>query len=255
MANPYFTYFPKVEYQSKIVTDITRRFKLDDNLKSDPYLFIPYTISDDIKAEDVALFYYGDQDLVWLIYIANNIVDPYSQWPMTSKNLFKSLQKKYYKKILDVSEVIDGKIYQDHSYKTSDPVIVYGNNAGPLVKGRVYYVIVNPNNSFSLSSTIIGALSGQSITFSDDTPFKLVFDVNRFIYNGEITSNIIVARNTENPEIEASPETYFEKPNDWYPVRVFEYENEQNDKKRIIWLINDAYKTRIIEEFKKIYNG
>ena len=78
----YFENFPTVEYQGRIVKDITRRNNFLRSVTNNPYLFLPYTVSEGERPEDVARFYYGSVDYVWLVYLANNIVDPYHSWPM-----------------------------------------------------------------------------------------------------------------------------------------------------------------------------
>ena len=91
----YFTYFPKITYMGKVVTDITRKVSIIETLTQDPYAFLPYTIKDNERPEDVAYYYYGDQNKVWMVYIANSIIDPYTQWPMSNENLDKTIIAKY----------------------------------------------------------------------------------------------------------------------------------------------------------------
>jgi hypothetical protein len=39
--------------------------------------------------------YYGNPDLVWLVYFSNNIVDPYHDWPMDDSTFNKFIGEKY----------------------------------------------------------------------------------------------------------------------------------------------------------------
>lgn len=82
----YFTHFPTVNYNGVILTDVTRRAKFLENLRVDPLTFLPYTVSGDDRPEDVAFYYYGDAGFVWLVYLANNIIDPYTDWVMTDSD-------------------------------------------------------------------------------------------------------------------------------------------------------------------------
>lgn len=111
----YFQSFPIIEYQGKRVRDITRRNRFSSYLSTNPFLYLPYTVKDDMRAEDVALFYYGSVDYVWLVYLANNIIDPYHEWPMDEKTFNDFLIEKY----TDVS----GKQGQDVVDWTRDPDI------------------------------------------------------------------------------------------------------------------------------------
>lgn len=94
MSN-YFKNFPKIDYMGSNVVDITRRVKIIEDLRNNPYAFLPYTIKDDDRPEDIALYYYNDPGKVWLVYLANNIIDPYTQWPMSNENFEKTLMVKY----------------------------------------------------------------------------------------------------------------------------------------------------------------
>ena len=91
----YFRYFPQIKYNDNYVVDITRRAKVLDNINQNPYGTLPYTVRDGEGAEDIAYHYYGDQAFVWLVYMANNIIDPYSQWPMNSEQFNEMIIKKY----------------------------------------------------------------------------------------------------------------------------------------------------------------
>jgi hypothetical protein len=85
MSSNYFTYFPKVTYRVKIL----------EQLNSEPLGYLAYTIKEGERAEDIAYYYYDDIGKVWLVYMANNIVDPYSQWPLNQTEFEKYLIAKY----------------------------------------------------------------------------------------------------------------------------------------------------------------
>lgn len=91
----YFKFFPKVEYDGRMVTDITRRVSISEDIIMDPYAFLPFTVKEEDRPEDVAYYYYGSMDKVWLIYLANNIIDPYTQWVMPTDQFLGYIQKKY----------------------------------------------------------------------------------------------------------------------------------------------------------------
>lgn len=91
----YFENFPIVEYNGKVMRDITRRNQLVKTLTTNPMLFLPYTVKQNERAEDVAQFYYGSVDYSWLVYMANQIVDPYYEWPMDEETFNNYLIAKY----------------------------------------------------------------------------------------------------------------------------------------------------------------
>ena len=91
----YFENFPIIEYDGKKVRDITRRNTLMRNLQTNPLVFLPYTVKEGEKPEDIANFYYGSTDYTWLVYLSNNIVDPYHQWPKSELELQDYIIDKY----------------------------------------------------------------------------------------------------------------------------------------------------------------
>lgn len=93
----YFSNYPLIQYEGKTVRDITRRSKVVDELLRDPYIFLPYTLRDGEKPEDVAYYYYGSVDDTWLVLLSNNITDPYTQWPLEEEDFNKYFVEKYAK--------------------------------------------------------------------------------------------------------------------------------------------------------------
>lgn len=91
----YFSKFPTIDYEGVQVKDITRRNSFTNFVTSNPMLYLPYTVKEGYKAEDVANAYYGSPDYVWLVNISNNIIDPYHQWPMAEADFNAYLTEKY----------------------------------------------------------------------------------------------------------------------------------------------------------------
>jgi hypothetical protein len=81
--NKYFAQFPVIQYGNSQVINITNRVAILNQVFGDQYAFYPYQVKNGMRAEQVAEKYYGDPDMVWLVYLSNNIVDPYYQWPMS----------------------------------------------------------------------------------------------------------------------------------------------------------------------------
>jgi phage terminase large subunit GpA-like protein len=94
MSN-YFDQMPIINYDGYQVRDLTRRNRLLPVSISNPYLFLPYTVSEEDRPEDIAYYYYGSTDYTWLVLLANNIIDPYHQWPLKEDDFNKYLIKKY----------------------------------------------------------------------------------------------------------------------------------------------------------------
>ena len=91
----YFRYFPEVKHNGFIGKNITRRVRFNDTIANDPYIFLPYTIKEGEKAEDIANIYYGDVNKVWLVWMSANVIDPYFDWPMIQSDLDAYIIDKY----------------------------------------------------------------------------------------------------------------------------------------------------------------
>jgi len=126
----YFRYFPEVKYNGKVLTNITRRVRFTDTIATNPYVFLPYTVKNDEKPEDVAFYYYGSVDYVWLIYLSNNIIDPYYDWPMNQKNFDNYIIDNY-----ATQANTTGRAVLDWSMNTeiTDNILYYENSEGDRV--------------------------------------------------------------------------------------------------------------------------
>lgn len=91
----YFENFPIIEYEGQKVKDITRRNSFTEFVASNPMLYLPFTVREGERPEDIANYYYGSTDFTWLVYMSNNIIDPYHQWPLAEQDFNKYLVDKY----------------------------------------------------------------------------------------------------------------------------------------------------------------
>lgn len=91
----YFKKFPTISYQGVDVQDILTAV-LPSRLNVDKsYVFQDYTVPDGESAEGVAERMYRNSSLYWTLYVANSMVNPYIDWPMSSQVLEDFTDKKY----------------------------------------------------------------------------------------------------------------------------------------------------------------
>ena len=69
----YFADFPVIEYGGKVARDIMARPKIKDQIMNSPASFYDYVIEDGQRPDQIAYLYYDDPQLVWLIFLANNL--------------------------------------------------------------------------------------------------------------------------------------------------------------------------------------
>jgi hypothetical protein len=104
MAN-YFKNFPTTYYKQfssldrnksfEIVTDITKRFTVNQALVENSTAYLKFVISDGDTPEIIAHKYYGDTEKHWIVLAMNNIIDPQWDWPLNTNALDSFVNEKY----------------------------------------------------------------------------------------------------------------------------------------------------------------
>ena len=194
MSSNYFKNFPKIRYFNVLSTNITLRTIFIERLKLNASLFYPYVIDEGITADALATIYYGDPQYDWLIYMANNIIDPHSQWPKTYLQFESYIVKKY------------GSIEE--------------------AKSKILFYRKNPDVSYI-------KYDGSGFT---NTPTD----------SGE--------RILTNTDVRITAESYalINDQVNYYPVYAYDYEEELNEQKRNIILIDNQFKDGITAELENL---
>lgn len=91
----YFDKFPLINYSNNTIVDITKRVALLDKVSRNPYVFYPYDIVSDERADQLSSRYYEDSYKSWLLYLSNKITDPYYEWYLTNDEFLEFIEKKY----------------------------------------------------------------------------------------------------------------------------------------------------------------
>lgn len=90
-----FDKFDQIVYKNNQLTNILRRVKPIRSIINRIDVFYDYVIKEGERADTIAFDYYGSSTYTWLIYIANNILDPYYQWPLSHNQMIDFLTNKY----------------------------------------------------------------------------------------------------------------------------------------------------------------
>jgi len=96
-----FKSYPTVAYEVKknnkkeVMVDITKRFVLNSVAETDSTIFYDYYVKDSDTPDSVANKYYEDPTMDWLIFITNDIIDPLWNWPLKQRDLNKYINNKY----------------------------------------------------------------------------------------------------------------------------------------------------------------
>jgi hypothetical protein len=193
----YFNSLPFIANQDSngnyyFLKNILIRTKLVSQLAKNPMLFYKYSVQDSDTPESIAFKYYGDQYRYWLIFMANEIMDPQWDWPLTSQQFLKFLKDKY-------STVAGGD-----------------NNVLSYTQGTVHHY-----------EKLVTTVDNNTQT----TAIKSV------IVDQE-TYNLIQSSTQTKTFADGSTVTYTTGKN---AVSIYDYENDLNESKREINLINSNY--------------
>jgi len=105
MSN-YFKQLPNFDYISRInerksnrdyleVKNLFRRPMIREDIFSNFMSFTKYKIVGDERPDEVSYKIYGDEDLDWVILLANNIINVRDEWPMSQGDFNNYLSEKY----------------------------------------------------------------------------------------------------------------------------------------------------------------
>lgn len=91
----YFEYLPKVTYENKVMRNIMARGKIREMILNNVVTYYPYTVEDGDRPDILAHKYYGNSDHTWIIFYANDIFDPFYDWPLEQDLFDKMITSKY----------------------------------------------------------------------------------------------------------------------------------------------------------------
>jgi hypothetical protein len=81
--------------QRKIVTDILSRVNMLSSIKNQTLVYYLYDVQDGETPEIIASKYYDSPNKHWIILLANDIIDPYYDWVLSSTNFESYINSKY----------------------------------------------------------------------------------------------------------------------------------------------------------------
>jgi hypothetical protein len=129
--NNYFRYIPDFEYISRgpgkigssdfiKVKNFFVRGSIREDLFNNITVFDRYIIEGDDRPDNVAYKVYEDQNLDWVILLSNNIIDMYSEWPLSQLNFEAYLMEKYG----NFQELYSPRYYETLEIKDSQGVVI-----------------------------------------------------------------------------------------------------------------------------------
>ena len=288
MTERYFEKFPIINYANSQVVDITRRTVLLNRVSKNPYVYYPYELVDEERADQFSSRYYGDPYQSWIIYLTNNITDPYYEWYLTESQLYDFCEKKYgsyflaqqktkfyrsnweEKTNIDVSAynalTVGMKKYWEPVYGSSDAIIAYKR----------------AENNWTLNTNKIASYTVSNTSFVKDEICNIVFN-NNYSGTGQVeavsantvflkhlsgtflsNSTVTITGSSYIKGNESSVNTAFTTttsianniPADeeiyWSPVTYFDYEKEKNEFNKTVRVLEKDYSSVISDNLKQL---
>lgn len=236
----YFNKLGTTEYNNITIPDILKRVTLTGDI-SVSNLAEQYTIIEGETPESLSFNYYGAVDYYWVILLCNNIKSRYFDWPMSSNELGQYIEQLYgNKSALFFSEnqldgffvLCDAKYVRTTTNKEYS-VLECDRNLNKLVIEKI-------------SSSDI--LEGNHITLlNDEKEIICGLQTSRVVYENEYAVHHLVD-GEENPREYLN--SYVAGQGEEYIVSNTQHELEQNENKRIIFLIKPEYVSTFVNTFK-----
>lgn len=92
----YFDRFPVIDYDGNVAKNILARVDFTDKTKKDIYSTFQFTLEEGFERPDLLSYnYYGSSKFDWMIYLTNNIVDPYYDYYKSTEDFKSYIETKY----------------------------------------------------------------------------------------------------------------------------------------------------------------
>lgn len=254
----YFSKFPLVDYNGTPAKNLLARVDFTDQTKKDIYSNFDYVLEEGRSRPDILSYdYYNSSQYDWLIYLSNNVIDPYYDYYMSESDFKKYITKKYgtlssaRRRILFYRNdwASDESLIAESVYLNLDNSIQKYwkprlNNTGQvvgyervkedwIVSTNKIIKITIPDVSGFVEGDIIRHGSAEGTVISTDTTDNSVLLQH---ISGEFTATDgITSVTTLKQNISTTEEAF------WIPVSAYTYEEEQNELKKYINVIKASY--------------
>ena len=283
----YFNKFPNTIYNDKECVDITRRVSIGNSQSRKTNLFYSYDIQNNLRADQVAQYYYNDPTYDWLIMLQNGIIDPYYGWYLSEQDFDSYIIEKYgsyetsIKKIkhyqLDWAngdEEITSSFYENNLpyenrkyfipiYGVNTKIVSYERRKEDWIINTNKIIKLNVNNYTNGNTFTVGELvdikSNLNNQSSNGTGEVITSNSTAIIIkntSGYTTNNYYIVGETSNASaIFSTANTIVENISNsefvyWTAITYYEYEKQKNEANKTIRLIDTNYSLQIAEDLR-----
>ena len=274
----YFDKLPTITYNNNLVKNIVARARLSDSVKKQKTAFYPYTLDATDRIDNLSNLYYENPGYSWLIWLTNNTIDPYHDLPLTEEDLISHIVSKYgsyelarrkiklfrtnwYDNTDDTLTVAQYEALSSSYKKYYEPVLDNVLNVAKYVrKRRDELVATNKIVSTTISSVTGTFVVGEEIranntnyafcTYASTSSLTLqhvVGTISGTITGQESKATATIGTVTTLQETLAAQDNSF-----WSPVTFLEYEQELNEAKKQIKLLDVRYAPQAESDLRRV---
>jgi hypothetical protein len=247
----YLEYFPRIYYDAErkklsnyqIVTDITFRLGIIKNVLSNISAFYYYTVQDGETPEIVAEKFYGSAEAHWIVLYANEIYDPQYDWPLSFRS-FKNYLVNKYRNQAAVALSISNTAITDTQILSWSQDTTSANSVHHYEKQIIRY-----NRTDDVYLTMNLEVNGTNVTSNTavTAPYDFYTTANTYDPRALEFTGSYETYNINGKTIEETIKGAF--------ITYYDYELEENEKKRNIIIIKKEYYPQLMEEFKSLTGG
>ena len=273
----FFNFFPPLNYNGNLATNVIAKVAFEQTIKDSLVTYYPYTIEQGERPDQVAEKYYGQPTYDWIIYLANEIVDPYYDWPLSPNQFNSYIKSKYGSESYAQASISHFKVnYQSDDtvlspssfngltgsikkyfkpvYNTAGTVLSYVRNEQDLFleTNLTISVSVSNSSSFFVGERIASGSNSASITGISNSTMIVLDKVIGSLANTTIVGlRSGISTNTSSQTILSQPIPSAELPY-WEAVSCYDNESDLNDSKRHIRLIDKSYVGKIEKQMREL---
>jgi len=284
----YFSNLPIINYANNFVRNIFTRVNFRHNFKQDNSAFYPYVQQESqgtqLRYENLAFDYYDDVDDVWILHLTNEVIDPYFDVALTQEDLDAYIVKKYgslrkanqtvlfYRNNYDQDDrllteaaygalPVDTKRFWTPAVNFDNNIIGYQRLTDDIVVSTnkllsIDITLADANTTFIVNEKVTQTTSGASgfVTFSNTSMVSVQHITGTFSNTSTyyITGQTSLANaapssvTTVSDNIPTNQQTYFSA------VTAYDYENEMNNKKKTITILDKRHQPYIHSLFREL---
>ena len=154
----YFDLFPKVELPSFsdkrrssfdyiTLVNLFKRGKIRDEIYGNVTSFTKYSVLDNERPDSVAKKLYDDENLDWVILLANNIINVQNEWPMGQFDFQRYLDNKY-----NSNQLGEIHHYETNEIRNSNNILLL--QGGLRVDANFTYKYSDPDGSLQSINSV-----------------------------------------------------------------------------------------------------